>query len=777
MGINRNNKIQILYSDQAGVTPDASQLEYGELAINIADGALYFRDSFDELGTVSGSGNGSGFEGITAQNDGGSDAGVDAENGRVTINTGTGLSNSVAGSVLTINGKDAATTTSSVDGKKGIACFNENDFTASSGFISLADQIVKGITTGQIGGSGVSVLPTDNFISILGGYGITCSRSGTDSIVINRSYTGTGLSRVWQFDGSTNNVNDIEGGNCGLSLTGNWPSVGSGDFYIYVHEDDNSGYPNGEWIRSLQVGDRITFYDFEDPTRDFLVLTLKPPQLGGPPWTEYTTAFGTVYGIYGEVYASSGGGTISQRTKDFFVLEVTQQSNVNYDDDTSRLFRNGEPLNTYGFTGSTPNNNGELYLDSSTDKIYIHKFDTSGKDNRILFGSLSSTDDNILKIHPQPGQRGLTGTYAEYKLGPSGYDGTRYSFDIKDTITYGDGFTVGDQVYIDVQSGTISNYIDSFNGATGAVEGVSSINGLTGGITFNQGDNIILTTGDGGITIDAAVLTGVTGATGATGPQGEQGIQGVTGVTGPGVGYTSGADTPSSANTGDFWLETDTGDLFFYDGSAFVQISGADGVTGATGPQGDQGIQGVTGATGVDGVTGATGPVGDYVESFNGTTGAVEGVSSVNGQTGDVITPNEIVMRFPLWSVLGGLTGSYTARAHKVTQDLQLKTAEIYVPSGLAAGSGENFSISFKKTNTLSDSVANIDSGATTLNLGGIPSNTIGVTPPKSGSNYFSTKTVPDGTTCGDGDYIYVSIVTNTADPFDVEAYLVWETI
>jgi len=36
------------------------------------------------------------------------------------------------------------------------------------------------------------------------------------------------------------------------------------------------------------------------------------------------------------------------------------------------------------------------------------------------------------------------------------------------------------------------------------------------------------------------------------------------------------------------------------------------------------------------GPDGATGPVGDYVESFNGATGAVEGVSSVNGQTGDV---------------------------------------------------------------------------------------------------------------------------------------------
>lgn len=102
--------------------------------------------------------------------------------------------------------------------------------------------------------------------------------------------------------------------------------------------------------------------------------------------------------------------------------------------------------------------------------------------------------------------------------------------------------------------------VESFNGLTGAVEGVSSVNGRTG---------------------DVDVVTG----------------------------YTSGPDTPSSANTGDFWLDTSAGDLFFYDGSSFVQISGVDGVTG---------------------------PVGDYVESFNGATGAIEGVSSVNGATGAV---------------------------------------------------------------------------------------------------------------------------------------------
>jgi len=58
------------------------------------------------------------------------------------------------------------------------------------------------------------------------------------------------------------------------------------------------------------------------------------------------------------------------------------------------------------------------------------------------------------------------------------------------------------------------------------------------------------------------------------------------------AGYTAQADAPSGAETGDFWLESDTSDLFFYNGDAFVQISGADGSLG-----------GVTGGLTLDGDT------------------------------------------------------------------------------------------------------------------------------------------------------------------------------
>ena len=49
MATNRESKLQILNSSSSGSTPDVGVLEYGELAINIADGKLYYRSSTDEL--------------------------------------------------------------------------------------------------------------------------------------------------------------------------------------------------------------------------------------------------------------------------------------------------------------------------------------------------------------------------------------------------------------------------------------------------------------------------------------------------------------------------------------------------------------------------------------------------------------------------------------------------------------------------------------------------------------------------------------------------------
>ena len=105
-------------------------------------------------------------------------------------------------------------------------------------------------------------------------------------------------------------------------------------------------------------------------------------------------------------------------------------------------------------------------------------------------------------------------------------------------------------------------------------------------------------------------------------------------------------NNPSVGNTYDFG-----GIHYIYNGDGWVNksiygISAGSGISFAnyngTGPVvisvigGSVGATGATGATGPQGNTGATGPVGDYVISFNGKTGAIQGVSSINGLTGAI---------------------------------------------------------------------------------------------------------------------------------------------
>ena len=77
-----------------------------------------------------------------------------------------------------------------------------------------------------------------------------------------------------------------------------------------------------------------------------------------------------------------------------------------------------------------------------------------------------------------------------------------------------------------------------------------------------------------------------------------------------------------------------TGGITFAAGTGITFTASAGTITLST--TGGGGGAGATGATGPQGNTGATGPVGDYVISFNGLTGAVTGVSRVNGLSGGI---------------------------------------------------------------------------------------------------------------------------------------------
>jgi hypothetical protein len=247
------------------------------------------------------------------------------------------------------------------------------------------------------------------------------------------------------------------------------------------------------------------------------------------------------------------------------------------------------------------------------------------------------------------GSTGTTGTAGpQGPTGATGPQGPPVSFrgTWSSTTTYAVGDTVffNGSAYISTVSSNLNHQPDtsttqwsvlSQQGATGPAgpAGPTGPTGLTGA-TGPQGP-----AGPTG----AIGSTGPQGATGTTGATGPQGPQGSTGPQGPPVSFRG---TWSNSTT------YSTGDVVFFNGSAYIAIVGSNlnhqpdvsptqwsllaqqgsaGSTGATGPQGSQGLQGVAGAQGPSGPTGATGAQG--AQGAAGATGAT-GPQGPQGATG-----------------------------------------------------------------------------------------------------------------------------------------------
>jgi len=116
--------------------------------------------------------------------------------------------------------------------------------------------------------------------------------------------------------------------------------------------------------------------------------------------------------------------------------------------------------------------------------------------------------------------------------------------------------------------------------------------------------------------------SGFAGAQGIQGPAGSmQGTQGVQGFEGPGT-YTISATPPVAPETGDTWLDSDTGKLYIWDGIEWFEAYGNnDGLQGTQGVQGSVGIQGLNGLFAGQGVQGPQGLQGNQGLGLQGTQG------------------------------------------------------------------------------------------------------------------------------------------------------------
>ena len=147
--------------------------------------------------------------------------------------------------------------------------------------------------------------------------------------------------------------------------------------------------------------------------------------------------------------------------------------------------------------------------------------------------------------------------------------------------------------------------------------------------------------------------SGFSGTQGIQGPVGS-GTQGIQGLHGPGT-YTISSSIPVSPNSGDAWLNTNTGVLTIYNGTVWAEYTpnlvGIQGTQGLQGPsaemQGTQGPQGVQGTQGVQGVQGRQGPQGTQglqgiqgIQGLQGNNNYISGFS-LQGVTNYTITVND----------------------------------------------------------------------------------------------------------------------------------------
>lgn len=195
------------------------------------------------------------------------------------------------------------------------------------------------------------------------------------------------------------------------------------------------------------------------------------------------------------------------------------------------------------------------------------------------------------------------------------------------------GLLTGD-LCLSMVDGMLYKYDGSAWAMEGSLQGPQGVPGVNGTDGLNGTDGAEGPQGPPGV-------NGTDGAEGPVGPEGPPGVNGTDGAQGPrGWSTWTGTEFPPLVDTipGDSFLNSSSGDFYFYNGTAWELIGSMKGQQGDPGPQGDQGPIGPQGPQGIQGPQGDAGPQG--AQGPAGATGpqgpqGVQGVQGPQGVQGD----------------------------------------------------------------------------------------------------------------------------------------------
>lgn len=418
MAINRNNKIQILYSQTASQKPDVTQLEPGELAINTADGIIYF-------------------------NKNGSTGSID--------------SNQMIGATV-----------------------DNNDIVGpdESGYFSI------------LGGTDISVSTDDSNVMVIDYIG-----SGSSTYTWN-------LSQVTSGSFGNNDIPNSGNATFAYRTFGN-------SWSMYIHKTDLDSQDASSYLVDGLYDFMNTAYQNATSVRIFIVnhTTSNSWSFVGIPSEPFNDTFNNNVQIG---FSNQGG----EDFVDFFSLN--DDISISWEVNSGIVGTN----NKYGLTAGTTPSSGEFGVTrvvgtpiTSSTELHIHKTDLFGYDNRTKNLSLNDLLDLNATIvaYPYDGPKGFTSGQTIFRTNGTGsYNGTYYTLglDSVDVESNTDGITLGSKVNFVVYNtyrvagSDTTGYVESFNGQTGGVQGVSSFNGATGvieGVSTVNGETGDVTAGGAGI--------------------------------------------------------------------------------------------------------------------------------------------------------------------------------------------------------------------------------------------------------------------------------------